>query len=62
MQDSEHFRLSDSSFEVPPLPVIKIVLQLGSLGKAIFHTVSAGYQFQHVLQLSSLGEAKFLHK
>ena len=34
-----------SSFEVPPLPVIKIVFQLGSLGEAIFHTISVGYQF-----------------
>ena len=37
-----------SSFEVPPLPVIEIVLQLGSLGEAIFHTISVGYQFQPV--------------
>ena len=34
--------------EVPPLPVIEIVLQLGSLGEAIFHTTSVGYQFQPV--------------
>ena len=34
-----------SLFEVPPQPVIKIVLQLGLLGEAIFHTISVGYQF-----------------
>ena len=37
-----------SSFEVPPLPVIKIVLQLGLLGEANFHTISVGYQFKRV--------------